>query len=255
MVVASEPHDRDDLLDRRRVGWVADALVTRRAPGVVARHGRRRTTPAGGIEHYGHGHGSSSHETADRSAPRLPARSSRPLEDRGVRRSHAQLRRPLQSRERAPAQARGGHSRRPDVVPSERDGGTNTDFRFALASRSVMTLSRFGRSSPERTRGTKRSTRTEPGNGPRADGSPSGPTVTTNSRNGASGARTLADRPSRNGRVPMLLPLAHWRKVEVALASFSRPEEVQIATAATPRARLAPGSSVRSRRSRRDLGP
>ena len=93
------------------------------------------------------------------------------------------------------------------------------------------------------------------GNGPRADGSPSGPTVTTNSRNGASGARTLADRPSRNGRVPMLLPLAHWRKVEAALASFSRPEEVQMATEATPRAGVAPGSSVRSWRSRRDLGP
>ena len=85
-----------------------------------------------------------------------------------------------------------------------------------------MTLSRFGRSSPERTRGTKPSTRTEPGNGPRADGSPSGPTVTTNSSNGASGARTLADRPSRNGRVPMLLPLARWRKVEAALANPRR---------------------------------
>jgi hypothetical protein len=68
-VIGGVAHDRDDLLHRRRVGRVALPLVARRAPRVVAGHGGRRTTPAGGIEHYGHGRGSSSHETADRSAP------------------------------------------------------------------------------------------------------------------------------------------------------------------------------------------
>jgi hypothetical protein len=68
-VRAREAHNRDDLLDRRRVRGVAHALVARRPAGVIAGHGRRRTTPTGGIDQDGHGHGSSSHEK--RIDPRL----------------------------------------------------------------------------------------------------------------------------------------------------------------------------------------
>jgi SNARE associated Golgi protein len=40
-VLAGVAHHGDDLIDRRWVGGVANALVARRAPGVVAGHGRR----------------------------------------------------------------------------------------------------------------------------------------------------------------------------------------------------------------------
>ena len=52
--VAGGAHDRDDLLDRRRIGRVAHALVARRAAGVEAGHRRWRATAAGGIEHLRH---------------------------------------------------------------------------------------------------------------------------------------------------------------------------------------------------------
>jgi hypothetical protein len=47
---AGVAHYSDDLGDGGRVGRVALALVSRRAPGVVARQGRRRARAAGGIE-------------------------------------------------------------------------------------------------------------------------------------------------------------------------------------------------------------
>jgi len=50
-VLARVAHHRDDLIDRRRIRGVAHALVARRPAGVIAGHGRRRTTPAGRIEH------------------------------------------------------------------------------------------------------------------------------------------------------------------------------------------------------------
>jgi hypothetical protein len=43
--VAGDAHDRDDLLDGGRVGWIAQALVARRTTGVKAGH-RRRRAPA-----------------------------------------------------------------------------------------------------------------------------------------------------------------------------------------------------------------
>ena len=49
-VVAGRAHDRDDLLDLRRIGRVAQTLVARRATGVEAGHGRRRSASAGAIE-------------------------------------------------------------------------------------------------------------------------------------------------------------------------------------------------------------
>jgi hypothetical protein len=50
-VVGSVAHHRDNLIYGRRVGGVAQALVARRAPGVVAGHCRRRSAPARRIEH------------------------------------------------------------------------------------------------------------------------------------------------------------------------------------------------------------
>src|SRR3954469_7583000 len=48
--VAKDAHDRDDLLDGGRVGWIAQAFVARRMTGVKARHCRRRAPTTGGIE-------------------------------------------------------------------------------------------------------------------------------------------------------------------------------------------------------------
>ena len=45
-------HDGDDLLDRRRIGRVAHALVAWRTPGVESGHRGRRSTAAGGIEQH-----------------------------------------------------------------------------------------------------------------------------------------------------------------------------------------------------------
>jgi hypothetical protein len=49
-VIAGLAHDGDDLIDRRRVRRVADALVARRPTGVIARHGRRRAAPPGRVQ-------------------------------------------------------------------------------------------------------------------------------------------------------------------------------------------------------------
>ena len=56
-VLPGEAHDRDDLLDRRRVGWIELALIARRTPRVIARQGRGRAVlwPAESRT-YGHGH-------------------------------------------------------------------------------------------------------------------------------------------------------------------------------------------------------
>jgi hypothetical protein len=48
--VAGLAHDRDDLLDRGRIGRVAQPLVARRAPGEIAGQRDGRAAAAGGIE-------------------------------------------------------------------------------------------------------------------------------------------------------------------------------------------------------------
>jgi len=48
-IMAGLAHDRDDLIDDRRVRGVALALVTRRDPGAESWHGRRRATSAGRV--------------------------------------------------------------------------------------------------------------------------------------------------------------------------------------------------------------
>jgi hypothetical protein len=55
--VAGDAHDRDDLLDGGRVGWIAQAFVARRVTGVKAGHRRRRAATAGGIKNDGSGRG------------------------------------------------------------------------------------------------------------------------------------------------------------------------------------------------------
>ena len=87
-------------------------LVARRPSRVVARHGRRRTMPTGGIEHCGNGHECSSHETADNSARPLPAEPSPLLGPES--RVDRTLPLPLHPGERAPRDARGdGRDTRP----------------------------------------------------------------------------------------------------------------------------------------------
>jgi hypothetical protein len=49
-------HDGDDLLDRGRIGWVAQPLVARRASGEIAGQGDRRAATAGGVEQRRRGH-------------------------------------------------------------------------------------------------------------------------------------------------------------------------------------------------------
>jgi hypothetical protein len=49
-VVAGGAHDGDDLLDFRRIGGIAEALVTRRSTGVEAWHCRRRSTSPSAVE-------------------------------------------------------------------------------------------------------------------------------------------------------------------------------------------------------------
>src|SRR5215211_2573658 len=56
---ASPAHDRHDLLDRGRIGRVAQPLVARRAPGQIAGQRDGRATAAGGIQQRRHGHGPS----------------------------------------------------------------------------------------------------------------------------------------------------------------------------------------------------
>ena len=81
-VPPGEAHHRDDLLDRRRVGRVAHALVARRTPRVIARNRGGRAAPAGGVENYGHGHGISSQSHSGQLPPlyqhRRAAASTRP---------------------------------------------------------------------------------------------------------------------------------------------------------------------------------
>jgi hypothetical protein len=50
--VAGAAHDRNDLLDRRRIGGIMAALVARRAAAVVTGHRGRRTATAGGVEQH-----------------------------------------------------------------------------------------------------------------------------------------------------------------------------------------------------------
>jgi hypothetical protein len=102
-----------------------EALVTRRPSRVVARHGRRRTMPTGGIEHCGNGHGCSSHETADNSARPLPAEPSPLL--RPESRVDRTLPLPLHPGEPAPRDARGDGPRHPaSPIPSVSRASTGT---------------------------------------------------------------------------------------------------------------------------------
>jgi hypothetical protein len=57
--LAGFAHHGDDLLDPRRIGRVADPLVSRRAPGVVAGHRRRRAPTSRPVEILECGHGPS----------------------------------------------------------------------------------------------------------------------------------------------------------------------------------------------------
>jgi hypothetical protein len=56
-IIAGDAHDRDDLLDGRRIGWLAQALVARRMTSVKAGHRRRRAPTTGGIENRRSGQG------------------------------------------------------------------------------------------------------------------------------------------------------------------------------------------------------
>src|SRR6266511_794946 len=56
--IAGPAHDRDDLLDPRRVGRVSPALVSRRTTGAVSRQGGRRATAARGVKRCDCAHGS-----------------------------------------------------------------------------------------------------------------------------------------------------------------------------------------------------
>jgi hypothetical protein len=58
--VAGLAHDGDDLLDRGRIGRVAQSLVARRASGEVAGQGDRRAAATGGVQQQRCGHGLSS---------------------------------------------------------------------------------------------------------------------------------------------------------------------------------------------------
>jgi len=54
--VTGLPYDRDDLLDRRRIGGIAHALIARRPSGMESRHRRRRPSTTSDIkQHLGHG--------------------------------------------------------------------------------------------------------------------------------------------------------------------------------------------------------
>jgi hypothetical protein len=54
-------HRGNVLLDSRRIGWVAQTLVARWTPGVIARKRRRGASPAGDVDQGCGGHGSSDH--------------------------------------------------------------------------------------------------------------------------------------------------------------------------------------------------
>ena len=49
-IVRGLAHDRDDLIDRRRVRRVRLTLVARGNPGTRSRRGRRRTAPTGSVK-------------------------------------------------------------------------------------------------------------------------------------------------------------------------------------------------------------
>jgi hypothetical protein len=51
-IVAGGAHDGDDLLDRGRIGRVAEAFVPRDSPSVIAGHRGRRAAMTGSIEQY-----------------------------------------------------------------------------------------------------------------------------------------------------------------------------------------------------------
>jgi hypothetical protein len=65
-IVGSSAHHGDDLPDSRRVSGLELPLVARRATGVVARQGRGRSPPIGGIEGSRDGHGISSQSNSRR---------------------------------------------------------------------------------------------------------------------------------------------------------------------------------------------
>jgi hypothetical protein len=51
-------HHGNDLVDSRRIGWVAQPLVARWTSGVIARKRRRGASPAGDVDQGCGGHGS-----------------------------------------------------------------------------------------------------------------------------------------------------------------------------------------------------
>jgi hypothetical protein len=62
--VAGGAHDRDDLLDGRRVGRIAASLVAGRTAGMEPRHrGRRPKTPSSIEQHFAHDSSSEANET------------------------------------------------------------------------------------------------------------------------------------------------------------------------------------------------
>jgi len=62
--VAGRAHDRDDLLDGRRVGRIAASLVAWRTADVESRQrGRRPPTTRGIEQHFAHGSSSGVNET------------------------------------------------------------------------------------------------------------------------------------------------------------------------------------------------
>src|SRR3954453_12146502 len=67
--VTGRAHDRDDLLDARRIGRIAASLVPWRTAGVEARQGGRRPPTTGGVE-QDFAHDSSSGATTRRSLSR-----------------------------------------------------------------------------------------------------------------------------------------------------------------------------------------
>jgi hypothetical protein len=58
-------HHRNDLLDSRRICWIAQTLVARWTPSVIARKRRRGASPAGDVDQGWGGHGSSDHRFAN----------------------------------------------------------------------------------------------------------------------------------------------------------------------------------------------
>jgi hypothetical protein len=71
--VTGRAHDRDHLLDGRRIGRIALSFVTWRAAGVKARHRRRRPPTTGGVEQQLRHNSSSGSETSREHRGRVTA--------------------------------------------------------------------------------------------------------------------------------------------------------------------------------------